>query len=75
MKVLLILIGVILIAAGVLGLVYGEFSYTSDTHEADLKIAKIELKEKDKVEVPTWASVVAIAAGAVSLFAGARRKK
>ena len=75
MKTLLILVGVILIAAGVLALVYGEFSYTEETHTADLKIAKLELKEKENVEVPTWVGVVAIAAGAVTLVVGARRRK
>ena len=32
---------VVLIAAGVLGLVYGSFSYTKDTHEA--KLGPLEL--------------------------------
>ena len=33
--------GIVLIVAGVLGLVYGSFSYTKETHEA--KLGSIEL--------------------------------
>ena len=40
---------VVLIAAGALGLVYGSFSYTKDTHDA--KLGPIELSVKDKETV------------------------
>ena len=54
--------GIVLIILGVLGLVYGRFSYTRKSHEADLGVAKIELKEKETVDIPTWAGVAAIGA-------------
>src|SRR5207245_9289792 len=65
--------GIVLIILGVLGLVYGRFSYTRKSHEADLGVAKIELKEKETVDIPTWAGVAAIGAGAVLLLLGRRR--
>ncbi|HTT09820.1 MAG TPA: hypothetical protein VMG60_02930 [Burkholderiaceae bacterium] len=67
------LIGVVLVAAGVLALVYGGFSYTKNTH--DLKVGPIEfaLKEKQSVNVPVWAGVGAIAVGVVLLVLGGRR--
>ena len=65
--------GVVLIILGVLGLVYGRFSYTRKSHEADLGVAKIELKEKETVDIPTWAGVAAIGAGAMLLLLGRRR--
>jgi hypothetical protein len=40
---------VILIVAGVLGLAYGSFSFTKETHEA--KIGPLELQVKDKETV------------------------
>ena len=40
------LAGVVLIVAGVLGLVYGGFTYTKETHEA--KIGSIDLSFKEK---------------------------
>jgi len=67
------LVAVVLIVAGALGLVYGGFSYTKDTH--DLKVGPIELsvKEKQAVNVPVWAGVGAIVAGAALLLLGGRR--
>jgi uncharacterized membrane protein YidH (DUF202 family) len=66
-------LGVVLILLGVLGLVYGQFSYTRKSHEADLGAVKLQLKEKETVNVPTWAGVAAIAAGAALLLAGRKR--
>jgi hypothetical protein len=66
-------LGIVLIVAGVLGLAYGSFSYTKDTH--DLKVGPIELavKEKQTVNVPVWAGVAGIVAGALLLGFGGRR--
>ena len=67
------LAGVVLIVAGVLGLLYGGFSFTRETH--DVKIGPIELsvKEKESVNVPIWAGVAAIAAGAALLIFGGKK--
>jgi uncharacterized membrane protein YidH (DUF202 family) len=67
------LIAVVLIAAGVLGLVYGSFSYTKDSH--DIKIGPLELsmKEKQTVNVPVWAGVAAIVVGGALLLVGGRK--
>lgn len=67
-------IGVVLIAAGILGLVYRSFTYTKETHEAKLGPLQVELKEKDTVSVPIWAGVAAIVVGGgLLLVAGTRR--
>jgi len=63
----------VLIALGVLGLVYGQFSYTRKSHDADLGVLKLSIKEKETVDVPTWAGVAAIAAGVGLLVAGRRK--
>ena len=54
-----------LIVAGILALVYGGFTYTSETH--DLKLGKLELSVKDKetINIPIWAGAGAIVAGAL----------
>jgi len=64
---------IVLIVAGVLGLGYGSFSYTKQTH--DIKIGPIELsvQEKETVNVPVWAGVGAIAIGAALLLLGGRK--
>jgi hypothetical protein len=63
---------IVLILAGVLGLAYGSFSYTKQTH--DVKIGPIEMSVQDKqtVNVPVWAGVGAIVIGGVLLL-GARK--
>ena len=63
---------IVLIAAGVLGLAYGSFSYTKQTH--DVKIGPIEMSVEDKqtVNVPVWAGVGVIVIGAALLLLGAR---
>ena len=67
------LIGIILIAAGSLGLAYGGFSYTKQT--TALKLGPIELKvqEKETVNIPLIFSVGAIVAGILVLVAVGRK--
>lgn len=65
--------GLVLIVAGILGLVYGSFTYTKDTHEAKVGPLSLSIKDKETVNVPIWAGVVAIVAGgALLLYAGKR---
>jgi hypothetical protein len=59
---------IVLIVAGILGLAYGKFSYTKETHEAKLGPIEMSVKEKQTVNVPAWAGVGAIAAGAILLL-------
>jgi hypothetical protein len=63
-----------LIAAGVLALVYGGFSYTKETHEAKLGPIEMTVKDKETVNVPVWAGVGAIALGAVLLVLNGSKK-
>jgi len=65
--------GIILVAAGCLGLVYGGFSYTKET--TAMKVGPIELKvqEKETVAVPLIVSAGAIAIGVFLLVAVGRR--
>ena len=62
-----------LIAAGVLGLVYGSFTYTKNTHTTKLGPIEFSVKEKQTVNVPLWAGVAAIAAGAGFLLVAGRK--
>lgn len=63
-----------LIVAGVLGLVYGSFSYTKESHEANLGPIEFSVKDKETVNVPVWAGVGAIAIGGVLLLWGGKRR-
>jgi uncharacterized membrane protein HdeD (DUF308 family) len=63
------ILAIVLIAAGVLALVYGGFSYISDTHTTKLGPIKITTQDKERVNIPIWAGVVTIAFGAILLLA------
>jgi hypothetical protein len=63
----------VLIVAGVLGLAYGSFTYTKDTHEAKVGPLSLTVKDKETVNVPVWAGVVAILAGGGLLFLAGKK--
>ncbi len=63
-----------LIAAGVLALAYGGFTYTSETHEATVGPIELSVDEKQTIDVPVWAGVGAIVIGGLLLVFGLRRK-
>ena len=62
-----------ILAAGVLGLLYGSFSYTKEKHEAKLGPIELSLEDKETVRVPTWAGIGAIVAGGALLLLGGRK--
>jgi multidrug transporter EmrE-like cation transporter len=62
-----------LIVAGVLGLAYGSFSYTKDTHQAKLGPIELSVSEKQTVNVPVWAGVGAIVIGGALLLLGGKK--
>lgn len=64
------LIGVLLIAAGLIGLLYGGFTYTKTTHDAKVGPIEFSVKDKETINVPIWAGVGAIVVGAGLLVAG-----
>lgn len=62
-----------LIAAGVLALVYGGFTYTRATHQANIGPVNITVQDNRTVGVPVWAGVGAIVIGSALLLAGGRK--
>lgn len=62
-----------LVVAGLLGLVYGSFSFTKETHQAKLGPIELSVKEKQTVNVPVWAGIAAIVAGGALLLFGGRK--
>lgn len=61
-------LGVILLVAGGLGLAYGGFTYTKDTHEAKVGPIELSVKESETVNIPVWAGVLAMVAGVALLI-------
>ena len=63
------MLAIALIVVGGLALAYGGFTYTKDTHQAKLGPIELSVKETQTVNIPIWAGVAAIVAGAVLLVA------
>lgn len=67
-------IGIGFIILGVLALVYRGFNYTKESHDAKIGPLEVTVKDKERVEVPTWAGVGAIVVGGVLLLVKPRRE-
>ena len=67
------IIAIVLIVAGIAGLVYGKMTYTKATHEVNLGPIDIAVKEKRTVNIPMWAGIAAIVAGVVLLAIPGRK--
>ena len=67
------LIAIVLIVAGCLGLAYGGFSYTKETHDVKLGPLEFKVQEKETVNVPLIVSAGAVVLG-VFLLVGLGRK-
>ena len=65
-------LGISLLVAGVLGLVYGGFSYTKDTTAVKLGPIELTVKEKQSVNMPQWAGIASIVAGGALLALGGK---
>ena len=57
-----------LIVAGVLGLLYGAFSYTKETHRAELGALELTVRDRETVNIPVWVGVGAVLAGGLLLI-------
>ena len=57
----------LLIVAGVLGLAYGSFSYTKETHETRLGPIELTVTDRETVNIPVWAGAAAVIAGVMLL--------
>jgi uncharacterized membrane protein YidH (DUF202 family) len=68
------IIALVLIAGGVLALVYGGFSYTKSTETTKLGPIEFTVKDRERVNVPVWVGVAAIGAGTVLLLLPTRRR-
>jgi len=67
-------IALVLILGGALGLMYGGFTYTKETHQAKLGPIELSVKDKETVNIPIWAGVGAIViGGALLVFGGTKR--
>jgi len=63
------MIALVLLVVGALALAYGGFSYTRETHDADLGPIHLTVADKEYVSVPLWAGIgLMVLGGSVLLF-------
>lgn len=67
------ILGIALIAGGILGLAYGGFTYTKETHETKIGPLVLSITDKETVNVPIWVGVGAIVIGGLILGFGNRK--
>jgi hypothetical protein len=67
------ILAIVLIVAGIVGLLYGKFSYTKETHDVKLGPLEMSIAEKQTVNVPLWAGVMAIVGGGVLLVYASKK--
>jgi hypothetical protein len=67
------LLGIVLVAAGILALVYKGVDLPGKKEGVKIGSFEATVQKKDHVTLPTWVGVVAIVAGGAMLLSGSRR--
>jgi TRAP-type C4-dicarboxylate transport system permease small subunit len=67
------LVAIVLLIAGGLILAYGGFSYTKETHQANVGSLHVSVDETRHVNIPMWAGIAALVAGGLLLAVGTRK--
>jgi hypothetical protein len=68
-------VALVLIVAGNLGLAYGGFAHTKETHQAKIGPFAMPVNEKQTINVPDWAGIGAIVLGGGLLLVGGRKSQ
>ena len=68
-------VGIILIVAGILMMIFRGFYYTKKEKVVDIGVLEINKKEKKVVDWPIYAGAVIIVSGALILVAAGRKNK
>lgn len=66
-------LGIILIVAGVLMLIFRSFNFTQEKKVVDIGPLEINKKENKRVEWPLYAGGIAVAAGIIVMVAGKKK--
>ena len=62
------MLAIVLIVVGGLALAYGGFTYTKETHQANLGPIEFSVKDRETVSIPLWAGLGVLLAGVALLF-------
>jgi len=64
MRTPLRILGAVLLVLGIVGLLYGRFTFTQETHDAKIGPIEFSVKDKETVRIPVWAGILTTIAGA-----------
>ena len=70
----LVIVGVALIAIGLVGLIYGGITYTKQSDTVDFGVAEVTFAEKEHLQIHPAIGGVVLVAGLIVTFVGLRRK-
>ena len=68
------MIGIVLLVLGIAGFFTGGFSFTKNTTQAQLGPIKLQVQQKEDVNIPQWLSLGAIVLGGVLLVLSFKRR-
>jgi hypothetical protein len=71
----LIPVGLVLVAIGLIGLIYGGITYTKNKDTVDLGVAEVPFTEKERLQIHPAIGGVVLVAGLVVTGIGLRRKR
>ena len=61
-------VAILLIVGGGIALTYGGFSYTKETHTADIGDLHLAVHERQQVNIPVWAGLGGVVGGILLLM-------
>lgn len=67
------ILAILLILAGLSGLVYGRFSYTRETQEAKIGPLELSVNDIETVNIPVWLGVGTVVVGSGILLLAGRK--
>lgn len=70
---IVMILGVILLVLGVVGIIYGGFTYTSGKDVLDVGPMHVEVDQQRRIPVTPIAGAVTVVIGALLIFFGGRR--
>lgn len=67
------IVAIIIIVVGIVGLVYGGFSYTKRTDNLKLGSLTLSVQQQQRVNIPMWAGLAVVVIGGGLLFLSFRK--
>jgi galactitol-specific phosphotransferase system IIC component len=71
---LITILGIVLVALGVVGLIYGGITYTTTKHLVDVGSVHLKVDDKETIPLSPIAGAAAVAAGVIMIVIGQRRQ-